>query len=81
MTTSPDVHHIRSGRVRCITDHGSIVMVSIEDGVRLHHLAADGNTWRRSGAASAVAEDDLVEFGLTDWGGLAFIAPFAEVDA
>jgi len=57
------------------------VMVSIEDGQRIHHLAADGSCWRRSGASENVFEGDLVEFDATDWGGLAFVSPLGEVSA
>jgi hypothetical protein len=62
------------GRVQCITDHGSIVLVTIDDGQRMRHLAADGNAWRRNGAAENIHEGDGVEFALTDWGGLASIS-------
>ena len=58
------------GRIECITDHGSVVLVTIDDGRQMHHLAADGNAWRRYGAAQDVHEGDSVEFMVTDWGGL-----------
>lgn len=59
------------GNVTAIRDCGSIVQVFIDD----VPYAADGNAWRRGGAAEFINVGDQVSFSTNDWGGLAGIAP------
>ena len=56
------------------------MLVTIDDGRQMHHVAADGNAWRRYGAAENINEGDSVEFVLTDWGGLSGIRVAEEDD-
>ena len=65
-----------TGIITDIIDCGSVVQVYIND----TPYAADGNLWRR-GPASVLAEGDEVRFSVTDFGGLASIAPLSEEDA
>lgn len=72
-----------TGIVRSIIDCGSVVQVFIETidpetgepSGRTQPWAADGNMWRFGGAADACGVGTVVEFDMTDWGGLASIAP------
>ncbi len=54
------------GRIEAITDFGSIVVVAIDEGDRVRRVPADGNAWRRYGAAENVRVGDSVAFVLTD---------------
>ncbi|MBF6599023.1 MAG: hypothetical protein IVW36_00765 [Dehalococcoidia bacterium] len=63
------------GRVLCVTDHGTVVMVTIDTREQMWHLAADGNIWRRN-VAPTLGPGDLVEFEMNGWGGLETIALF-----
>jgi hypothetical protein len=64
-----------TGHVRCITFAGSRVMLTFDDGRRMHHLTAGTDAWRRDGAAPTVSEGDLVEFAATPGGGLLYVRP------
>jgi hypothetical protein len=69
-----------SGHVRCITFAGSRVMLTVDDGRRMHHLTTGADHWRRDGAAPAVSEGDLVEFAAKAGGGLLYVRPFISTE-
>lgn len=58
------------GTVTRIYDAGSVVQVFIETDDGTWPYAADGNSWRRSGAADNILVGDRVSFIVNEWGGL-----------